>query len=79
MSDWARRSVRGRAVILLDLVTLKVSRWLLLGVLFTAALAAGATFIILKFVGLIIDLRISAEDEHSGLDLTQHGESAYND
>jgi len=51
----------------------------LLGVLFTVALAAGATFIILKFVSLIVDLRISAEDEHSGLDLTQHGESAYND
>lgn len=51
----------------------------LLGVLFTAALAAGATFLILKLVNLIIDLRISAEDEHSGLDLTQHGESAYND
>ncbi len=51
----------------------------LVGVLFTAALAAGVTFIILKLVGMIIDLRISAEDEHSGLDLTQHGESAYND
>ena len=51
----------------------------LVGVLFAAALAAGATFMILKLVGLIIDLRISAEDEHSGLDLTRHGESAYND
>ncbi len=51
----------------------------LLGVLFTAALAAGATFIILKLVNSIIGLRLSAEDEYSGLDLTQHGESAYND
>jgi ammonium transporter, Amt family len=51
----------------------------LLGVVFTATFAAGATFLILKLVNLIIDLRISAEDEHSGLDLTQHGESAYND
>ena len=51
----------------------------LLGLLFTATLAAGGTFILLKLVGLIVELRLSAEDEHSGLDLTQHGESAYND
>ena len=51
----------------------------LIGVLFTATLAAGATFLILKLVDAVVGLRLSAEDEHSGLDLTQHGESAYND
>ena len=51
----------------------------LIGVLFTAALGAIGTFVILKIVSATTGLRVSAEDEHSGLDLTQHGESAYND
>jgi Amt family ammonium transporter len=49
------------------------------GVLFTVALAALATFLILKFVDAVVGLRVSVEEEDSGLDLTQHGESAYND
>jgi ammonium transporter, Amt family len=49
------------------------------GILFTAALAGGATFVILKLVDAVVGLRVSAEEEDSGLDLTQHGESAYND
>lgn len=49
------------------------------GVLFTAALAAVATFLILKLVDALVGLRVSPEEEDSGLDLTQHGESAYND
>ncbi|HYG24972.1 MAG TPA: ammonium transporter [Verrucomicrobiae bacterium] len=49
------------------------------GILFTAALSGIATFLILKIVNLVVGLRVSAEDEDSGLDLTQHGESAYND
>ncbi len=49
------------------------------GILFTAALAAIATFILLKIVNATVGLRVTAEDEDSGLDLTQHGESAYND
>jgi Amt family ammonium transporter len=49
------------------------------GVLFTAALAALATWVILKVVDALVGLRVSVEDEDSGLDLTQHGESAYND
>jgi len=49
------------------------------GILFTVALAGVATFVILKIVDAVIGLRVTAEDEDSGLDLTQHGESAYND
>jgi Amt family ammonium transporter len=49
------------------------------GVLFTATLAASATFLILKVVDALVGLRVSPEEEDSGLDLTQHGESAYND
>jgi Amt family ammonium transporter len=49
------------------------------GLLFTVALAALATFLILKLVDALVGLRVSVEEEDSGLDLTQHGESAYND
>jgi len=49
------------------------------GVLFTAMLAASATFAILKVVDAVVGLRVTPEEEDSGLDLTQHGERAYND
>lgn len=48
-------------------------------VLFTAALAAVGTFLILKVVGMLVGLRVTEEEETVGLDLTQHGERAYND
>jgi Amt family ammonium transporter len=48
-------------------------------VLFTAGFAALATFLLLLIVNAAVGLRVSHEDEDSGLDLTQHGESAYND
>ncbi len=50
-----------------------------IGVLVTAAFSGIATFLILKLVNAIVGLRVTPEEEHSGLDLTQHGESAYND
>lgn len=54
----------------------------LLGVQAVAALAAigfaaVGTFAILKGVQALVGLRVSPEDEEAGLDLTQHGESAY--
>jgi len=49
------------------------------GTLFTAALAASATYLLLKVVDRLVGLRVSEEDETVGLDLSQHGESAYND
>jgi len=51
----------------------------LIGVLFTAALGAGGTFIIVKIVDAVIGLRVDREDESAGLDLSQHGERAYNE
>jgi ammonium transporter, Amt family len=48
-------------------------------VLFTIALAAVGTFVILKIVGKMTTLRVSQEDEFIGLDLSQHGERAYNE
>jgi len=48
------------------------------GVAFTMAFAGVGTFIILKFVNGITGLRVSEEQETAGLDLSQHGENAYN-
>ncbi|WP_425804874.1 ammonium transporter [Desulfitobacterium sp. Sab5] len=49
------------------------------GVVVTIALAAVATFIILKVVGVFTKLRATAEEEEVGLDLSMHGEEAYPD
>ena len=49
------------------------------GVVFTMVFAGTATFVILKVVNALVGLRVSEEDENLGLDLAQHGESAYND
>ena len=46
---------------------------------FTITLAAASTFVILKIVGAVTTLRVSEEDEFVGLDLSQHGERAYNE
>jgi Amt family ammonium transporter len=52
----------------------------LAGVAFTIALSAAATFVLLKIVhGATGSLRVAEEEESLGLDLTQHGEKAYND
>jgi Amt family ammonium transporter len=37
------------------------------------------TFVILKIVSPLAELRVTPEEESSGLDLSEHGESAYND
>jgi Amt family ammonium transporter len=49
------------------------------GVLFTMAFAGAATFVILKAVNSVTRLRLTEEQETIGIDLSQHGESAYND
>ena len=49
------------------------------GLIFTVVLAAAGTFVILKVVSALGDLRVTPEEESSGLDLSEHGESAYND
>jgi Amt family ammonium transporter len=49
----------------------------LVGVMVAIALAAVGTTIILKIVDLVIGLRVPAEHEVEGLDLTQHGEEGY--
>ena len=49
------------------------------GVLFTMALAGVGTLVILKLVSAVMPLRVDEEAEDQGLDLSQHGEQAYND
>jgi Amt family ammonium transporter len=49
------------------------------GVAFTMAFAGAGTFVLLKLVNAFTPLRVSEEDETVGLDLSQHGESAYNE
>jgi Amt family ammonium transporter len=51
----------------------------LIGVAATVALAAAGTFILVKIVDAVVGLRVDQEDESVGLDLSQHGERAYNE
>ena len=44
----------------------------------TIALAMVMTFLLLKLINAVIGLRVQPEHEHAGLDVTEHGESAYN-
>jgi Amt family ammonium transporter len=49
----------------------------IVAVLATYALAIVMTAIILKVVDAVVGLRVTAEDEMAGLDLSQHSETAY--
>ena len=49
----------------------------LIAVVATVAYAVIATFVIVKVVGLILGLRVKPEAEEMGLDLSVHGEAAY--
>jgi len=51
----------------------------LLGVLVAAGWGAGASFVLLKGIGAVMGLRLGREEEFVGVDLSEHGESAYND
>ncbi|HXW63164.1 MAG TPA: ammonium transporter [Candidatus Acidoferrales bacterium] len=49
----------------------------LVGVVIAWVMALVGTLILLKIVDLVIGLRVPAEEEAEGLDLTQHGEEGY--
>jgi Amt family ammonium transporter len=49
----------------------------LLAIAATIAYAVIATFVIVKVVDVILGIRISARDEELGLDISTHGEAAY--
>jgi len=48
------------------------------GVMVTIVWSAVVSFIAFKLVDLVIGLRVSEEDEREGLDISSHGETAYN-
>jgi Amt family ammonium transporter len=50
----------------------------LIGVLIAWGFALVGTIVLLKIVDMITGLRVDAEEEEAGLDITQHGEEAYN-
>ena len=49
----------------------------LLAVVVTAAYSFGVSYVIAKLVDRFVGLRVTPEDESRGLDLSQHGETAY--
>ncbi len=51
----------------------------LIGIAATAGLAIAATLLILAVLKATVGLRVTDEEEFVGLDLTEHGERAYND
>ncbi|MBV9788783.1 MAG: ammonium transporter [Chloroflexi bacterium] len=48
-----------------------------LAIVVVAAYAAGVTWGLLKLIDIVWGLRVSADEERTGLDTTQHGEPAY--
>jgi Amt family ammonium transporter len=48
-----------------------------LSVLFVAAFSFFGSFLLLKVINVFLPLRVSPEEEDTGLDLSQHGEEAY--
>jgi Amt family ammonium transporter len=49
----------------------------LVAVVVSAAFSAGATFVIVKAIDFVLGLRVEPQQEELGLDLTVHGEVAY--
>ncbi len=50
----------------------------IIGIVFTIIWCGLFTYIILKFVNSIMGLRITEDNEETGIDLTEHGEKGYN-
>ena len=48
-----------------------------IGVVVVALWSAIASFVLAKLAGLVVPMRVDAEAEHDGLDLSSHGERAY--
>ena len=68
---------KGKAVGVLDGHWSQVGNQLV-GVLVAWGLALVGTIVLLKIVDLLTGLRVPEEHEQEGLDITQHGEEAYN-
>jgi Amt family ammonium transporter len=51
--------------------------WQALAAVATPLYAFGATYLLLRLIGLVIPLRATERDEALGMDVVQHGEEAY--
>jgi Amt family ammonium transporter len=49
----------------------------LLGIAVVAAVSFVGSYVLLKIIDFITPLRVTAEEEETGLDMSQHGEEAY--
>ena len=50
----------------------------IVGVIATVIYTAVVSYVLLKLIGLAVNLRVDHETEQQGLDLGQHGETGYN-
>ena len=50
----------------------------IVGIAVAWAVALGGTIVLLKITDIVVGVRASEEQEIEGLDLTEHGEEAYN-
>ncbi len=75
-NSWINPSIEGN-VGLLHGGGLRLLLVQILAIIATAVYTFVVSFLILKLVDWTVGLRVSDEDERTGLDLTQHGESAY--
>lgn len=48
-----------------------------ISIVITIAFAAILSFVIIKFIQLFMDIRVTNQDEANGMDLSEHSESAY--
>jgi Amt family ammonium transporter len=50
----------------------------LLAAFYTTVLSGVVSFILLKIISVTIGLRVTPEQENAGIDISEHGEDAYN-
>ena len=71
VTDWVTATVGSNAIGAQVWIQLKA-------VLLTIVWSGVVSFVAFKIVDLVIGLRVAEEDEREGLDITAHGETAYN-
>jgi Amt family ammonium transporter len=76
---FAAQSLGGNGGLTPDTFAMGAQVWIQFkSVIFTLVWSGVVSFIAYKIVDLTIGLRVSEEDERQGLDITSHGETAYN-
>ena len=76
---FAAQSLGGTGGLTPDTFSMGAQVWIQIkSVLFTIVWSGVVSFIAYKIVDLLIGLRVSEEDERQGLDISSHGETAYN-